>query len=69
LEYLIFNSEEFAVNIESFKKLPQPAPIAIGAVKGSMMREEIMNGDYTLLEKYHLADNVNIPTCRKFSAA
>jgi hypothetical protein len=60
LEYLIINSFEFAINIESFEKLPKPTPLAIGAVTGSEDREKIWKGNFSLLEKYHLSDNVNI---------
>ncbi len=61
LEYLIINSDEFAIDIGLFEKLPNPTPFAVGAVTGSQKRKDVTKAQsLSLFDKIGLIDNVNM---------
>jgi hypothetical protein len=60
IEWLIFNTDHMAFDLEAFEKLSNPKPFAVGAVSGSQERKRILNSNKSLLDKYILTDNVNM---------
>ena len=62
IEWLIINTEDIMINIKAFESLPDPTPLAIGAVLGSQTRHEIFNSGKSLVKIMTLTDNVNMLT-------